>query len=79
MPAFKSVAICGLVYLNVANPAKSLGISLRRSFPFGVNMRCNPKPKNLRQGERNPFNVAHDDLANYSAAFILPEVVLLVA
>ena len=27
---------------------------------------CNPKPKNLRQGERNPFNVVHDDLANYT-------------
>jgi len=27
---------------------------------------CNPEPKNLRQGERNPFNVVHDDLANYN-------------
>jgi len=27
---------------------------------------CNSKPKNLRQGERNPFNAVHDDLANYS-------------
>jgi len=27
------------------------------------NQHANPKPKNLRQGERNPFNVVHDDLA----------------
>jgi hypothetical protein len=26
---------------------------------------CNPKPKKLRQGERNTFNAVHDDLANY--------------
>src|ERR1700686_2856762 len=27
---------------------------------------CNPKPKSLRQAERNPFHVGHNELANYS-------------
>jgi hypothetical protein len=27
---------------------------------------CNPKPKSLREAERNPFNLGHNDLANYS-------------
>jgi hypothetical protein len=27
---------------------------------------CNPKPKSLRQAERNPFHVGYNELANYS-------------
>jgi hypothetical protein len=27
---------------------------------------CNPKPKSLRQAERNPFHVGHNELANYN-------------
>jgi len=46
------------------NPARHSPRSLR-AFSRIDESACNPKPKDLRQGERNPFNVAHDDLANY--------------
>ncbi|MGB7466285.1 MAG: MerR family transcriptional regulator, partial [Candidatus Acidiferrum sp.] len=35
-------------------------------FAGSTKSASNPKKKNLRQGERNPFNVVHDDLANHS-------------
>jgi hypothetical protein len=47
-------------------PARHTPGSLR-AFSRIDESACNPKPKNLRQGERNPFNVVHDDLANYRA------------
>jgi hypothetical protein len=36
------------------------------SLPINKSV-CNPKPKSSRKAERNPFNVGHNDLANYSS------------
>jgi hypothetical protein len=35
---------------------------------------CNPKPKSLRQAERNPFHVGHNELANYNSQCSLAQL-----
>jgi hypothetical protein len=50
------------------NPARHSPRSLR-AFSRIDKSAYNPKPKNLHQGESNPFNVVHDDLANYRCNF----------